>query len=43
MRPLLRTHRVVTHAVDEAKLTCSILKNESIDRMVELGLLVTFR
>ena len=35
------THRVVTHVVEEAKLTCKVEKNESIDRMVELGLLQT--
>jgi small redox-active disulfide protein 2 len=35
------THRVVAHVVEEAQLTCSIQKNESIDRMVELGLLRT--
>jgi hypothetical protein len=37
------THCVVTHVVAEAKLTCSMQKNESIARMVELGLLVTFQ
>jgi len=35
------THRVVRHVVDEAKLDCRIEKSESIDRMVELGLLRT--
>jgi small redox-active disulfide protein 2 len=35
------THRVVMHVVEEAKLTCKVEKNESIDRMVELGLLQT--
>jgi small redox-active disulfide protein 2 len=35
------THRVVTHVAEEAKLTTSIQKNESIDRMVELGVLHT--
>lgn len=35
------THRVVRHVVEEAKLACSIQKNESMDRMVELGILRT--
>ena len=35
------THRVVRHVVEEAKLECRVEKNESIDRMVELGLLRT--
>ena len=35
------THRVVMHVVEEAKLVCSVVKSESIDRMVELGLLHT--
>ena len=35
------THRVVRHVVDEAKLDLRIEKSESIDRMVELGLLRT--
>ena len=35
------THRVVRHVVEEAKLDCRVEKNESIDRMVELGLLRT--
>ena len=35
------THRVVRHVVDEAKLDCRVEKNESIDRMVDLGLLRT--
>lgn len=35
------THRVVTHVVEETKLACSIQKIESIDRMVELGVLRT--
>jgi len=35
------THRVVRHVVDEAKLEYRVEKNESIDRMVELGLLRT--
>ena len=35
------THRVVRHVVEQAKLDCVVEKNESIDRMVELGLLAT--
>jgi len=35
------THRVVRHVVDDAKLECRVEKNESIDRMVELGVLRT--
>jgi small redox-active disulfide protein 2 len=35
------THRVVRHVVDQANLECRVEKNESIDRMVELGLLRT--
>ena len=35
------TQRVVQHVVDEAKLTCRVEKNTSIDRMVELGVLTT--
>lgn len=35
------TLRVVRHVVDEAHLECRVEKNESIDRMVELGLLRT--
>ena len=35
------THRVVRHVVEEAKLDCRVEKNESLDRMVELGLLRT--
>ena len=35
------THRVVRHVVEQAKLECRVEKNESIDRMVELGLLRT--
>lgn len=35
------THRVVRHVVEEAKLDCRVEKNESIDRMVELGLVRT--
>jgi small redox-active disulfide protein 2 len=35
------THRVVRHVVDEAGLACAIQKVESVDRMVELGVLRT--
>jgi small redox-active disulfide protein 2 len=35
------THRVVRHVVEEAKLDCRVEKNESVDRMVELGILRT--
>ena len=35
------THRVVRHVVEEAKLACGVEKNESLDRMVELGVLWT--
>jgi len=35
------THRVVRHVVEQAQIECRIEKNESIDRMVELGLLRT--
>jgi small redox-active disulfide protein 2 len=35
------THRLVRHVVEQANLECRVEKNESIDRMVELGLLRT--
>ena len=35
------THRVVQHVVDEAKLEAEVRKVDSIDRMVELGVLST--
>lgn len=35
------THRVVRHVLDEAKLACQLQKVESVDRMVELGVLRT--
>lgn len=35
------THRVVKHVVEEANLGCRVEKNESIGRMVELGVLRT--
>jgi small redox-active disulfide protein 2 len=35
------THRVVRHVVDEAQLGCEVQKSESMDRMIELGVLKT--
>jgi small redox-active disulfide protein 2 len=35
------TYRVVRHVVDEAQLDCQVQKNESLDRMVDLGVLKT--
>lgn len=35
------THRVVRHVVDEAGLECQVQKTESMDRMIELGVLKT--
>lgn len=35
------THRVVQHVVDEAHLDCLVQKIESLDRMVDLGVLRT--
>ncbi|HEY6549522.1 MAG TPA: MTH895/ArsE family thioredoxin-like protein [Vicinamibacteria bacterium] len=35
------TQRVVRHVVDEAKLDCLVQKSESVDRMIELGVLRT--
>jgi small redox-active disulfide protein 2 len=35
------TQRVVKHVVEQAGLECLVRKNESIDRMVELGVLRT--
>jgi small redox-active disulfide protein 2 len=35
------THRVVRHVVEEAKLDCLVQKSESVDRMVNLGVLKT--
>ena len=35
------THRVVSHVVDEASLDCEVQKVESMDRMIELGVLKT--
>jgi small redox-active disulfide protein 2 len=34
-------HRVVRHVIDQAGMECLVQKNESIDRMVELGVLRT--
>jgi small redox-active disulfide protein 2 len=35
------TFRVVQHVVESAGLTCSVVKEESIQRMVELGVMAT--
>jgi len=35
------TDRVVRHVVEEAKLDCLVEKSESVDRMIELGVLRT--
>lgn len=35
------TFRVVQHVVESAGLTYSVVKNESIQRMVELGVMAT--
>jgi small redox-active disulfide protein 2 len=35
------THRVVQQVVDGARLDCQVQKIESVDRMVELGVLKT--
>jgi small redox-active disulfide protein 2 len=35
------THRVVQRVVEDAKLDCLVRKVDSIDRMVELGVLAT--
>lgn len=35
------THRVVRHVVEQANLACEVRKVESIERMVELGVLRT--
>jgi len=32
---------VVRHVVESAGLACEVIKNESIDRMVELGVMAT--
>lgn len=35
------TFRVVQHVVESAGMTCNVVKNESIQRMVELGVMAT--
>ena len=35
------TFRVVQHVVESAGLACSVVKNESIQRMIELGVMAT--
>jgi len=35
------THRVVRQVVEEAQLDCEVQKSESMDRMIELGVLKT--
>ncbi len=35
------TFRVVQHVVESAGLTCSVIKNESIQRMAELGMMAS--
>jgi len=35
------THRVVRHVVEQARLDCLVEKSESVERMVELGVLRT--
>lgn len=35
------THRVVQHVVEQAGLQVEVVKDESIERMVELGLMAT--
>lgn len=35
------TFEVVKNVVEEAGLSCQVIKSESIDRMVELGLMAT--
>ena len=35
------TFRVVQHVVESAGLTCPVVKNESIQRMIELGVMAT--
>jgi small redox-active disulfide protein 2 len=35
------TYRVVQHVVESSGLSFHVIKNESIDRMVELGLMAT--
>jgi small redox-active disulfide protein 2 len=35
------TYRVVRHVVERAGLPCEVIKNSSVDRMVELGMLAS--
>jgi len=35
------TFRVVQHVVESAGLSCEVIKNESINRMIELGLMAS--
>ena len=35
------THRVVRHVVDQAGLACQVQKVESLERMVDLGVMTT--
>ena len=35
------TYRVVRHVVESAGLACSVVKNDSIQRMIELGVMST--
>jgi small redox-active disulfide protein 2 len=35
------TYRVVQHVVESAGLSCQVIKNESINRMIELGLMAS--
>lgn len=35
------TYRVVRHVVEAAGLTCQVIKQDSIDRMIELGVMAT--
>jgi small redox-active disulfide protein 2 len=35
------TFRVVQHVVETAGLACTVVKNESIQRMIELGVMAT--
>lgn len=35
------TFRVVQHVVESAGLTCPVVKNESIQRMIDLGVMAT--
>lgn len=35
------THRVIRHVVDEAGLGCQVQKVESLERLVDLGVMMT--